>query len=99
MIEKIVPKFLILVFLCVFFANPSLARVQYVDVKVQGSGANLKAAIYDALKMALSQVNGTVMSARESASLESITVSTDDESNFKSTEKFSQDVHGFGSGN
>jgi hypothetical protein len=92
MTEKIVPKIFILVFLCFFVATPSLAGIQYVDVKVQGSGANLKAAIYDALKMALSQVNGTVMSARESASLESITVSTDDDSNFKSTEKFRQDV-------
>jgi hypothetical protein len=92
MIEKISPKFLILAFLFFFVASPSLAGIQYVDVKVQGSGANLKAAIYDALKMALSQVNGTVMSAQESASLDSITVSTDDDSNFKSTEKFRQDI-------
>ncbi len=92
MVKTFLGKTIILVLLCAFFSAPALARIMYVEVEAEGSGKNLKAAIFDALQMAISQVNGTAMSAQEVTSLQSITVSTDDESKFNSSEKFHQDV-------
>lgn len=90
---KIVFKIsLILVFIFALGANPGVARLQYVEVQAEGSGENLKVAIYEALQMAISQVNGTAMSFKEASSLKSTTESTDDASKFKATEKFQQDV-------
>lgn len=71
----------------------AVAEISYVTVTTQGTGQNERAAIYDALKSAIEQVNGAQIAAQTALSTaEAAASNSDGESTYVSSEAFAQQI-------
>jgi len=77
----------------VFAMQPAQAKIEYVTVAVQGSGPSMRDAIYDAVKMAIEQVNGAQVAAKTSLATSEISASNESgDSAYVSSQAFAQQV-------
>jgi len=68
------------------------AKLQYIVVEEQGTGATIKEAIYDGIVLAISRVNGQKVASKTKLSVKEETSSTDDGSSYAASSSFAQET-------
>jgi hypothetical protein len=85
---------ILLVTLNLLVLNPSEVRAQVgvVTVKSEGAGSSKSEAIYDALQMAIGQINGVEIASEMRSAIQEISVETDKGSAYLSSENFQKKI-------
>ena len=85
---------LIALILCSIISTQSVqAQIEYVTVATQGSGPTMRDAIYDAIKMAIEQVNGAQIAAKTSLATSEMSASNESgDATYAASQAFAQQV-------